>query len=126
MTQRQSQTEMQDEMVSRVRAMHVELYEWRQKHPEATMDEIAAQMTPRRRQLIGKWLAQLACQEGNGTVVEGLVCPSCGETMVYKGDSPRKLEHLEGEIPLGRAYYFCPSCKQKIFPPGSPSTNRLT
>jgi hypothetical protein len=66
--------------------------------------------------LIGEWIAQLASQAGNGTTLEGVRCPGCGQLMVYKGDDPCTREHLEGEIRLQRAYYFCPECKQKIFP----------
>jgi hypothetical protein len=46
--------------------MRDELRQWRAAHPEATLDEIAAQVTPRRRELMGAWLAELAVQEGNG------------------------------------------------------------
>jgi hypothetical protein len=100
-----------------VETMDDELYEWREKHPDASLDEIVAQVTPRRQRLMGEWIGQLACQEGNGTVVEGLSCPCCGQVLVYKGDPPRKLEHLEGETELKRAYYYCPACQQGIFPP---------
>ena len=97
--------------------LYSELYEWRAKHPEASLDQIAAQVTPRRRRLMGEWIAQLACQDGNGTVVEGISCPHCGQPLVYKGDAPRQQEHLEGEIELKRAYCYCPACQEGIFPP---------
>ena len=46
-----------------------------EKHPEASFDEIAAQVTPRRRRIMGKLLAHLASQHGAGEEIEGLVCP---------------------------------------------------
>jgi hypothetical protein len=98
--------------------MYEELYEWREKHPEASFDEIANQVTPRRRELMGKLLAQLALQHGSGVVVEGLVCEECGGPLEYKGDPQRDVEHLEGESELNRAYYHCPHCEGGVFPPG--------
>ena len=119
-----SRDEMEAEAIKLAREMYAELSEWRATHPEASLDDIAAQVTPRRRQLIGRWIAQLACQDGKGTAVEPVVCPECGRPMVYKGDVPCVKEHLEGEINLKRAYYFCPECQQKIFPPGHPAAAR--
>ncbi len=112
------------EIVALVEAMHAELYEWRKAHPESSLDEIAAQVTPRCRRLMGVWLARLACLDGMGTVVAGVSCPHCGQPMVYKGDPPCTQEHLEGDITLKRAYYHCPACHEAFFPPRPPATTQ--
>jgi len=93
-----------------------ELYEWREQHPEASFDEIAGQVSPRRRVLIGQMLGQLACQHGDGEVVEGVTCWKCGAAMSYKGKPTREIEHLEGETELVRAYYYCADCESGLFP----------
>lgn len=99
--------------------MYDELWAWREEHPEATFDEIAAQVTPRRRGVMAEVLAVLARQHGSGQVAEGRLCPECGEPMVYKGEPKREIEHyLEGETELSRAYYYCPPCERGVFPPG--------
>ncbi len=100
-----------------VETMDDELYAWREQHPEASLDDIVAQVTPRRRRLMGEWVGQLAGQAGNGTAVEGVCCPRCGQPMLYKGDPPRTVEHFEGSTRLQRAYYHCPGCQLGIFPP---------
>jgi len=97
--------------------LHEELREWRAAHPDATLDEIAAQVTPRRRQLMGALLVELAVQEGNGYAIEGLCCEQCGESLVYKGTPEREVLLLEGEAALARAYYHCPHCEAGLFPP---------
>lgn len=61
--------------LARVVEMYDELRQWREEHPEGSIDEIARQVTPRRRALMGKLLKQLARQHGDGEVVEGLRCP---------------------------------------------------
>ena len=95
-----------------------ELRQWREKHPEANFDEIAGQVTFRRRGLMGQLLGQLACHHGDGEVVEGLPCPDCGGEMIYKGRPKRDVSHLEGETAIERAYYYCVHCERGLFPPG--------
>lgn len=106
------------EMQQAFEAMWEELYTWRDQHPGASFDEIVAQVTPQRRVLMGQVLAQLACQHGDGEVVEGVRCPECGQAMSYKGRPRREVEHLEGETELVRAYYYCAHCESGLFPPG--------
>ena len=86
--------------------MWEDLYEWRAEHPEASNDEIAAQLTPKRRTLMGEMISQLAIQHGDGEEVRGVSCPDCGELMSYKGKGKRAIAHLEGESELKRAYYL--------------------
>lgn len=107
-----------EEMEQAFEQMWDELTSWREDHPGASFDEIAAQVTPRRRKVMGQVLAHLSCQHGDGEVVEGLRCPECGELMSYKGSPPRGVDHLEGEFDLERAYYYCAGCKSGLFPPG--------
>lgn len=107
-----------ERLIAGLEEMYEELYAWREAHPEASFDEIAEQVTPRRQKLMGELLAQLALQHGSGVGVEGLACERCGRALVYKGEPPREVEHLEGETELRRAYYHCPHCETGVFPPG--------
>lgn len=100
--------------------MHAEMRAWREAHPGATLDEIAAEVTPHRRQLLGAWLAELALQQGNGYAYMGLRCEGCGEALVYKGAPERDVLLVEGDLKIARAYYHCPHCERGFFPPGSP------
>jgi hypothetical protein len=81
-------------------------------------DQIASQVTPLWRMLIGELLEHLAGQHGSGRVAEGMRCEVWGEVMEYKGEAKREVEHLEGESQLKRAYYYCSRCAAGIFPPG--------
>lgn len=117
-SQRQRE-EKKEQLVVQFEEMYEELYEWREEHPEASWDEIANQVTPRRQALMGEMLGQLARQHGSGQVAEGMVCEECGEVMAYKGEPQRGVAHLEGETKLRRAYYYCAHCERGIFPPGS-------
>jgi hypothetical protein len=101
------------------KTMWAELSSWREGHPEASIDEIVRQVTPRRRALMGEVVVELACQHGSGVSVEGLVCEGCGEPLAYKGEPKRAVIHGEGEAELSRAYYYCDRCEAGLFPPGS-------
>jgi len=97
--------------------MFEELQAWRKAHPKASFDEIAAQVTQRRQVLMGELLAMLAVQEGRGELLEERACPSCGQTLHYKGEREREVLHPEGESQLARSYHHCDRCGQGIFPP---------
>lgn len=97
--------------------MYEELRVWRKAHPQASFDEIAAQVTLRRQALMGELLAMLACQEGRGEFLAERACPSCGQTLHYKGEKARAVLHPEGESQLARSYHHCDQCGQGIFPP---------
>jgi DNA-directed RNA polymerase subunit RPC12/RpoP len=104
-------------------AMYEELRAWRERHPEASFDEIAAQVTPQRRKLMGVLLNQLSVQHGDGRYAEG-TCPTCGERMEASGQRGRQVAHPEGETELERAYHRCPECDSGLFPPGRTTSSR--
>jgi hypothetical protein len=45
-------------------------------------------------------------------------CPKCQQAMRHKGYRERQVVTQSGEIRVRRAYYYCESCKEGIFPPG--------
>lgn len=97
-------------------AMYERLQAWREQNLDASFDEIAAQVTPQRRELMGVLLKQLA--EKADEPVHAPHCASCGRAMDYKGRPGRGVVHSEGEGGLERAYYHCADCESGLFPPG--------
>ena len=51
-------------------------------------------------------------------VEETSKCPECGEEMENKGMKDNQVETQIGNLKIERDYYYCPKCKQGIFPPG--------
>ncbi|MEZ4580404.1 MAG: hypothetical protein R3A10_01895 [Caldilineaceae bacterium] len=72
------------------------LHVWRAQHPEASFDEIAAEVTPQRRQLMGLLLCCLATQHGDGRYAT-LACPTCHMPMKSSGLRKRQVVHPEGD-----------------------------
>lgn len=107
------------EFLRAAEAMYERLQKWRSQNLDASFDEIADQVTPQRRGLMGVLLKQLA--ETADEKVHAPRCKQCEREMVYKGTPSRGIVHSEGEAGLERAYYHCADCESGLFPP-RPST----
>jgi hypothetical protein len=100
--------------------MYDQLEEWYEAHPQASFGEIEAEARKRRRELMGKALAQLVNGRDTGVQVELPSCKQCGGPMTFEGYRRWNLHGLEGDSTLERAYYVCPHCNgETLFPPGS-------
>ncbi len=108
--------EKEAEFLQAAAVMYKRLQAWRNQNLDASFDEIAEQVTPQRRELMGVLLKQLAEQADEK--VHTPQCESCGREMVYKGTPARGVVHSEGESGLERAYYHCADCESGLFPPG--------
>jgi hypothetical protein len=99
---------------------------------EALIDQMLATKKPADQIMLSE-IVQAALEIGNqfrAVVTEELAndsqletsviprCPSCGEPMTFKGYRKRQLETEAGGMELKRAYYYCVTCRQGIFPPG--------
>ena len=115
MGQTKSAEQEKAEFVRAAERMYEDLHSWREQHLDASFDEIADQVTPRRRVLMGKLLNELVAKADER--VEAPLCAQCGEAMWYRGTPERQVGHREGEVGLERAYYYCDSCEGGLFPP---------
>jgi len=87
MGQTHGQEEAKAAFVRAAAGMYEELATWRAQHLEASLDEIAEQVSVRRRTLMGQLLSELA--EAADERIETPVCERCGEAMTYKGTPVR-------------------------------------
>jgi hypothetical protein len=94
---------------------------WYQDHPEATFDEMEAELGKHRRAIVGNFV-ELSLRQGDlGAKPEAPPCEQCGQPMVFKGYPKKEVHGLEADAKLPRAYYVCPTCGVGIFPPGPSS-----
>lgn len=119
MSRPQSRARRQAAFLEEAKRMYDQLEEWYDAHPQASFGEIEAEARKRRRELMGKALAQLVNGRDTGAQVELPTCKQCGEKMKFEGYRKWNLHGLEGDSTLERAYYVCPNCKgETLFPPG--------
>jgi len=85
--------------------------------PDLTqIEEIALKL----RKEIGQEIAQVAIESQTArAVVPGPKCARCGKEMRYKGKKKSRVESRTGGLEVERGYYYCPECKESVFPPGS-------
>ena len=90
---------------------------WYEHNPEATFEELEAQLRPQRRALMGEGI-KLWVNGGNESQTTEMHCPHCGRKMRYKGRVSKTIIGLEGDTTLDRAYYVCPNqCEGTAFFP---------
>jgi hypothetical protein len=92
---------------------------WEESHAQPDLYEIE-EMALKLRKALGQELAQLAVDEQDSRVLApGPNCPKCGKEMRYKGNKAVAVESRAGALKVERGYYYCPECKESVFPPGS-------
>ena len=91
---------------------------WDAGHPAHSFAEIEALVLQVRRRM-GQRMARILCEHQAAEYpVPGPCCPQCGREMHYKGEYPRQVGSLVGEVRFERSYYHCDPCQGGIFPPG--------
>jgi hypothetical protein len=119
---RQTGSEARDEFLRRAEELWDEFNGWYQDHPEATFDEMEAELGKQRRAILGGFL-ELSLRQGDlGAAPDAPSCEQCGKPMVFKGYPEKEIHGLEADAKIPRAYYVCPTCGVGLFPPGPPST----
>jgi uncharacterized protein with PIN domain len=96
-----------------------EYLEWEEKNPEPDLTQIEDIALELRKEF-GQEIAQVAVEnQSTRTPAPGPKCTKCGKEMRYKGKKRTKVESRTGNLDVERGYYYCPKCKERIFPPGS-------
>ena len=91
---------------------------WEASHPQPDLEQIEDIALKLRKEL-GQELAQIAVEEqSERTPAPGPKCTKCGKEMRYKGEKSTQVESRAGALQVERGYYYCPECKESIFPPG--------
>ena len=95
-----------------------EYLEWEEQNerPDLTqIEEIALKL----RKEFGQTITQVATEsQAEKTPVPGPKCSKCGQEMRYKGKKTSQVESRTGNLKVERGYYYCPKCKESVFPPG--------
>lgn len=101
-----------------------EYLEWEEQHPKPDLTQIE-EIALKLRKEFGQEIAQVAIEnQAERTPAPGPRCAKCGEEMRYKGKKRSRVESRTGELKIERGYYYCPKCKERVFPPGSTTTDQ--
>ncbi len=109
-------SELKAEMMAAAEEAINELLAEAEKKEEIRLSDIERLVRSTGEAVMARLTAKLVEAEGQQAV--SAICPECGQKMRYKGRKGRDLITETGEVWLERAYYYCPACRQGIFPPG--------
>ncbi len=108
-----------DEVTRAAGQVYEELEAWCAAHPGYTLLELEEQAAKLRQRLMGEMMSRRVGQRAAIEPAEEVRCPRCQSPMQNKGKRKRTVRGPEGPIELERAYYYCPACKEGVFPPRS-------
>lgn len=117
MPRKKSRTQRKAAFMKAAEAMYEQMEDWYDVHPDASFEEIEAEMRQRRRELMGGTLETLIVGRDSGFEVAPPKCSKCGQPMTFEGYRPWTVKGLEGDSTLERAYYTCPACGEQGFFP---------
>jgi len=120
MSHKKSRTQRQTEFLQAAEAMYGRMEDWYDAHPDASFEELEAELRQRRRELMGSTLETLIVGRDSGFGVQPPECGQCGQPMQFEGYHPWTVKGLEGDSRLERAYYTCPACGAQGFSPSGP------
>jgi uncharacterized protein with PIN domain len=94
------------------------LLNWEEHTPQPTLNQIEERVLVSRKKVSEALLQQVLSDQENGSLVEAVKCPKCGQPMEDKGKEIKRVETRAGSVQLERTRYYCPNCKIGFFPPG--------
>ena len=95
-----------------------ELLDWHEKTERPNLSQIEETVLKWRQKVSEKVTEELLHNQESVKPAEGQACPGCGQKMIYKAMQNKQVTSWVGDLRLKRAYYYCRSCKQGLFPPG--------
>ena len=116
---KKSREKMKSEYMAEAEALFDELMKWDDENFEPDLTQIE-DIVLKLRKRFGEQMTQAVIQmQEKRQPAEKMICPDCGREMVTKGEKSNQMETRVGAIQIERGYFYCPECKQGIFPPGS-------
>ena len=113
-----SREEKRARLMAKAEQLIDEYLVWEESHPRPDLTQIE-DISLKLRKELGREIAQVAVEgQATRTLVPGPKCPRCGKEMRYKGEKRNHIESRVGGLEMERGYYYCPACREGLFPPG--------
>jgi len=120
MPRKQSRTQRKAEFLKAAEALYERMEDRYDAHPDASFEEIEAELRQQRRGLMGGALETLIVGRDTGFDVQAPKCPKCQRPLEFEDYRPWTVKGLEGDSKLERAYYTCSVCDEQGFSPSGP------
>ena len=96
-----------------------ELMDWNDQTQAPDLTQIEEKVLELRKRFGEQMAQQVILRQEARQPAARVLCPGCGGEMVPKGEKDNQIETRFGDLKIARGHYYCPSCKQGLFPPGS-------
>jgi uncharacterized protein with PIN domain len=106
------------EFMAEAEELFDELMTWDEQHQKPNMTQIEEIVLELRKRFGERIAQQVILRQEERQPAEWVHCPECGREMRPKGMKGNQVETRIGNLKIEREHYYCPQCKQGIFPPG--------
>ena len=112
---KQNKAQLKAEFMAEAEELFDEMMEWEEQTGKPNLTQIEGIVL----ELSKRFGAQkMLLRQAERQPAERVLCPECGGEMENKGVKANQVETQVGNLKLERDYYYCPKCKQGLFPPG--------
>jgi uncharacterized protein with PIN domain len=121
---KQHRNKLKTEFMAEAEQLFDELMDWDEKTQEPNLTQIE-EIVMKLRERFGQQMAEkVLLRQEQRQPAERVYCAQCEEEMMSKGMKENQVETRIGNLKIEREHYYCPQCKQGIFPPG-PAVDHL-
>ena len=116
---KKSQEALKAEFMAEAEMLFEELMKWDDENPEPDLTQIEEVILELRKRFGERIAKAVVNRQEKRQPAEKMYCPKCEGELVAKGEKNNQVETRVGLMQIERGYFYCPKCKQGIFPPGS-------
>jgi uncharacterized protein with PIN domain len=116
---KKSRAQLKAAFMIKAEELLAELLAWDEKTQEPDLTQIEEKVLELRKRFGEQIAQQVILNQEERQPVARVICQGCGGEMVLKGMKGNQMETRIGNLKIARGYYYCPQCKQGLFPLGS-------
>ena len=116
---KKNKEQLKAEFMAEADELFDELMEWEEQTEKPNLTQIEEIVLELRKRFGERMAQKVMMRQEERQPAERVQCPECGGEMENKGMKDNQVETQIGNLKIERGYYYCPKCKQGIFPPGS-------
>ena len=115
---RHTRKQKEARLLAEAQSVIEEFLNWEEQTDKPNLTQIE-DVVLRLRERLGQTMTEVAIDDQDAKQpAEAPACPTCGETMRYKGQKGTDVTSRIGDIDLERGHYYCARCHSGLFPPG--------
>ena len=116
---KKSREQLKAEFIAEAEELFDELMEWDEETQKPNLTQIEEIVLELRKRFGERMAQKMLMRQEERQPAEKVNCPECKREMETKGMKDNQVETRIGNLKIERGYYYCPDCKQGIFPPRS-------